>query len=239
MLFPAIMRQSATGTVHRGWLAATFALALTLVSAGCSKRAGAPESPQTVRGPTPRPNASAKQTGNRVDVSLPNEPQRARDGLSSAAGKPASQSIHAAESSALPPANAEPVARNAFALEQEYGSQRATIERRGEIIGELAQLDTAPGMEALRRLFDRERREELRLGIVSAIGAMENEQLLTAKLDFFSRATEPKTPRLIREVSAIALSELDDPGAEALLRRLQSDPDAELRATVRQLLRDR
>jgi HEAT repeat protein len=148
------------------------------------------------------------------------------------------ESIHAQKAPA-PTATVETSARHAFALEQEYAVRTATIERRGEIIREIAQLETAQGISALRRLFDRERREELRLEIVSAVGAIENEQLLPAKLQFFSRATEPQTPRLLREVSAIALSELDDPRAEALLRGLQSDPDAELRATVRQLLDER
>jgi HEAT repeat protein len=136
-------------------------------------------------------------------------------------------------------AEAEPAPRGLVSLEQEYVRPNASVAQRSAIIQEIATMDTAQAIDVLTRMFHRERREELRLEIVSAIGAMPNEQLVPSKLAFFSRATGPATPRLIRQIAIVALGELEDIRAETLLHRLQSDSDPEIRATVTQALRGR
>lgn len=226
------MRQSATGLQHFLNLRFGSIVALWLALAACTKPT--PPAPRLAPAqPSDNGGTGARRSGSDAPSRMETAP----------AADPVTTTTRATRVPAKAPdaaaAEAGAAPRGLVSLEQEFVRPNASVAQRSGIIQEIAALDSPQAIDVLTRMFHRERREELRLEIVGAIGAMPNEQLVPSKLTFFSRATDPATPRLIRQIAIVTLGELEDNRAETLLRRFQSDSDPEIRATIAQVLRER
>src|SRR5687767_529372 len=174
------MRQSATQlAIHRAAPRWCSVVTVCVLVAGCSKPS-APLPSETTQSrdssrdalpalkkadPAPLPIRPAAGVANTL-------PERTTASEISAFSKAAADR---GENAVAPPAVVE--------LERHYLRPDVTVEMRTEIIREIARAETAQAIGVLTRIFQRERREELRLEIVSAIAAMENEQLAAAKLE--------------------------------------------------------
>ncbi len=123
-------------------------------------------------------------------------------------------------------------------LEQKYLLADSNVETRMELIQEFGGIETRESVEALARLFGRERREELRLEMMGAISNMEGVAILELKLSFFAAAAGSTQPRLLRDVAITLLAEMDDSRVPDLLRDLRSDPDADIRSMAAEALRE-
>jgi hypothetical protein len=124
------------------------------------------------------------------------------------------------------------------ALEQRYALLSSGPETRQEIIKELGEISSSEAVDVLSRLFQREKREELKLEILGAIGGLDDDKFLEPKLSFFARAISPPYPRLVRQVAINTLGEIDDPRVMVLLRTLRSDGDPQIRTFAAEVLRE-
>jgi len=123
-------------------------------------------------------------------------------------------------------------------LEQQYLLRSSLPEVRQEIIRALGEIKSRESVEVLSRLFQRERREELKIDILGTIGDLDDDKMLEPKLAFLFRAVTPMHARLVREVAISTLADIDDRRVIALLESLQSDGDLEIRNFAAEILRD-
>ena len=123
-------------------------------------------------------------------------------------------------------------------LEQRYLLRSSVPEVRQEIIRALGEIKSRESVEVLSRLFQRERREELKLDILGTIGDLDDDKMLEPKLAFLFRAVTSTHARLVREVAISTLADIDDRRVIALLQSLQSDGDLEIRSFAAEVLRD-
>lgn len=130
-----------------------------------------------------------------------------------------------------PPKTAEAASRQAVQLFQEYQSEKEYLPR-VEIIYRLADASSPQSREMLTRLFFSERDPELRVQMVSALPFVEGGDL-NLSLPILQEALKPAQPRELREAAVDTIQSLNDPKAMPLLLPLLSDPDSELRDTVR------
>jgi HEAT repeat protein len=124
------------------------------------------------------------------------------------------------------------------ALEERYALASSGPEARQEIIQALGEISSPEAVDVLSRLFQREKREELKMAILEAIGGLDDDKVLEPKLSFFARAISPPYPRLGREVAITTLGDIEDPRVIVLLRNLGSDNDPQIRTLAAEMLRD-
>ncbi|MDB6172206.1 MAG: hypothetical protein JWL59_1517 [Chthoniobacteraceae bacterium] len=127
---------------------------------------------------------------------------------------------------------------NPFELERLYYSGGTTLTTRIQIIRTLGNTATAGSVDLLCRLFKGEKRFETKTTILEVAGDLDKELHRERILTLLTDALGSKQPRTVREIALIALADLEDPRAVALLRSVQFDPDLVLRKVAADLLDD-
>ncbi len=124
-------------------------------------------------------------------------------------------------------------------LETRYFSGLPTPEERGEIIRALGSLATPAAAEVLGRIFQLEKRQELRLDAFEAAFNLPDDTCREQKFAILQRGVSPAMSQIIRLGAIHALADFDDPRVTAALRALTKDRDAEVRKQAVELLKDR
>ncbi|MDB6155134.1 MAG: hypothetical protein JWL90_3587 [Chthoniobacteraceae bacterium] len=127
---------------------------------------------------------------------------------------------------------------NPFELERLYYSGGTTPATRIEIIRTLGNAATAGSVDLLCRLFKGEKRFETKTTILEVAGDLDKKLHRERILTLLTDALGSKQPRTVREIALIALADLEDPRAVALLQSIQFDPDLVLRKVAADLLDD-
>lgn len=194
-----------------------FAAALavgTLVAAGCSKKE--PEQPpapatisKTVTPPTPAPTPATP------DV------------------KPAPVSPSAAASETNGPAGEEqtPAQLAAQVKQMESDYQNATdFQKRVVIIYDLSAIDSPDTIDAIGRLFLKEKDQELKTELINSLTDIDGQN--DKKLAILSSAMRADQPKDVRLEAIDGMSDLDDKRGIQVLQGFANDPDEEVREAI-------
>ena len=96
----------------------------------------------------------------------------------------------------------------------------------------------AAALTTLNRLYPLERREDVKLEMLAAVGDFDHEANRDNQLALCLKALTPEQPSRVRYVAVQVLSDLNDPRGRALLISLKSDNDRQIRAAAVQALED-
>ena len=196
--------------MKRVQLAFTAALTVaTLAVAGCSKN-------ESEKAPPPSPTTS--QT-----VSPPATPEV----------KPAPVTPSAAASETNLAVGDEPtpaqLAAQVKQLESDY--QNATdLQKRVVIIYDLSAIDSPDTIDAIGRMFLKEKDEELKTELVNSLNDIEGQN--DKKLAILSSAMRADQPKDVRLEAIDGMADLDDKRGIQVLQALVNDPDEDVRETV-------
>ena len=134
------------------------------------------------------------------------------------------------------PAPEQPV--NASALERRFFSAQNDPAARIAVVQELADVPPAIALTLLNRLFPVERREDVKMEMLTMLGDLDHEKDRDNQLALCTKALAPGQPARVRYVAVNLLADLGDPRGRALLISLSRDDDREIRAAAIQVLRD-
>jgi len=169
-----------------------------------------------------------------ISEPLPPSPTTASDGET----VPVHESERVSPELALPSLQETSEKVDASVLERRFVAASNNPKERIAIIDELA--DLAPGvtLTALNRLYPLERREDVKMEMLAAMGDLDHDSNRDDQLALCLKALAPEQPLKVRYVAVQVLSDLNDPRSHALLVSLKSDKDREIRAAAVQALRD-
>ena len=134
------------------------------------------------------------------------------------------------------PAPEQPV--NASALERRFFSAQNDPAARIAVVQELADVPPAIALTMLNRLFPVERREDVKMEMLTMLGDLDHEKDRDNQLALCTKALAPRQPARVRYVAVNLLADLGDPRGRALLISLIKDNDRKVRAAAIQVLRD-
>src|SRR4030095_8172277 len=123
-------------------------------------------------------------------------------------------------------------------LERRFVAATNNPKERIAIVQELADVPAAPGLTTLNRLYPLERREDVKVEMLTALGDLDHETNRDNQLALCLKALAPDQPSRVRYVAVQVLSDLDDPRGRAMLITLKSDADKMVRAAAVEALRD-
>ena len=181
-----------------------------VLSAACSKAPSGESAPAIVAAPAP--------------VSAIAEPLPA---------KPASGEPIAPE-----PAPASEQLVDAGALERRFLAAQNDPAERIAVVQELADVPPATALSFMNRLYPIERREDVKMEMLSALGDLDHEKDRDAQLALCMKAHAPGQPSRVRYVAVQVVAGLGDPRGIAMLTPLTRDSDRDVRAAAVQVLRD-
>ena len=124
------------------------------------------------------------------------------------------------------------------ALERRFFSAQNDPEARIAIIAELAAAPPAAALALMNRLYPTERREDVKMEMLSTLGDLDHTQNRDNQLALCLKALVSGQPVRVRYVAVHLLASLGDPRARAILLPLLSDSEREVRAAAAQGLRD-
>jgi hypothetical protein len=127
---------------------------------------------------------------------------------------------------------------NAADLNVRFHARSATPEERDEIIKTLGRLDPPQALPALRRIFEEEKRLELRMRVLEVAGDLPADAA-PGRWELFARATEARQPVVIRLGAMQTLTDFDDPRVVPLLQQLTRDSNASIRENATRILQER
>ena len=105
-------------------------------------------------------------------------------------------------------------------------------------IAVLGVMVSAAALAFLNRLYLVERREDVKMEMLSTLGDLDHEQNRDEQLALCMKALAAGQPARVRYVAVQLLGELRDPRGLAMLKSLTADSDREVRAAAVQVLRD-
>lgn len=126
-----------------------------------------------------------------------------------------------------------------YELEARYFSKDVTTEERGEIIHALGSIATPAAGEVLRRIFQLEKRQELKLDAFEAAFDLPDATCREQKFAVLQYGVSAAMPSPLRMGAVLALGQFDDPRVTPALRALAKDRDPEVREQALELLRER
>ena len=127
---------------------------------------------------------------------------------------------------------------NVADLNARFHSRSATPEDRDEIIQTLGRLDPPQALPALRRIFEEEKRLELRMRVLEVAGDLPADGA-PGRWELFARATEASQPVVMRLSAMQTLADFDDPRVVPLLQQLTRDANASIRENAARILKER
>lgn len=138
------------------------------------------------------------------------------------------------------PVEAEPAPAptDANSLERRFFAAQRDPAERIAVVRELADVPPATALAFLNRLYAIERREDVKMEMLSALGDLDHEQNRDNQLALCTKALAPGQPPRVRYVAVQMLGDLGDPRGRAILISLTKDGDREVRAAAVQMLRD-
>ena len=111
------------------------------------------------------------------------------------------------------------------------------MEKRIDLISELARSDRPDAILAIERLFATERHPAVQTALIAGLAEMDPSVQPEARLRLLRSALGPR-PREVRTTALEILADSDDPAARELLRESStSDPDHEVREVAAALYR--
>jgi hypothetical protein len=118
---------------------------------------------------------------------------------------------------------------------------RATtdVERRGEFIDALWNLDSPAAVEVLRQLFLTERDVEVKVDIVAGLSDSKKPETREGRFGLVVSAMAQGQPKDVRELAAQMLVDFDDPRAVGLLQQFTQDADPDMREAAKEALETR
>jgi hypothetical protein len=125
-----------------------------------------------------------------------------------------------------------------FALERRFLASSNDPQTRIEVIQELANAAPAAALTMMNRLFPLERREDVKMEMLSALNDLDHERDRDNQLALCNKALAATQPMQVRYVAVQVLTDLGDPRARSLLQSLKTDRDPEIRAAAVQALHD-
>ena len=123
-------------------------------------------------------------------------------------------------------------------LERRFVSAPDDPEARIEVIRELAGAPPAAALALLNRLYPIERREDVKMEMLAALGDLDREKDRDNQLALCLKALAPGQPARLRCAAVHTLADVPDPRVRAMLVPLLSDSDRAVRAAAAQNLRD-
>jgi hypothetical protein len=123
-------------------------------------------------------------------------------------------------------------------LERRFVAATNNPKERIAIVQELADVPPVAALTTLNRLYPMERREDVKMEMLSALGDLDHETNRDNQLALCLKALAPDQPSRVRYVAVHVLSDLNDPRGHALLLSLKSDRDRQIRAAAVQALED-
>lgn len=148
---------------------------------------------------------------------------------------------------APPPATPGPLLRseapklseNVADLDARFHSRTTTAEQRDEIIQTLGRLEAPQALPFLRRIFEEEKRLDLRMRVLEVTGDLPTDAAAPGRWELFARATEARQPVVMRLSAMQTLADSEDPRAGPLLQQLARDPNASIRENAARILKER
>ena len=135
----------------------------------------------------------------------------------------------------------EPVpeeAVDASALERRFFSAQNNPADRIAVVQEHADVPPAVALTLLNRLYPVERREDVKMEMLAALGDLDHARDRDNQLALCTKALAPDQPARVRYAAVHLLGDLGDPRGRAILIPLTRDNDREVRAAAVQVLRD-
>ncbi len=127
---------------------------------------------------------------------------------------------------------------NVADLNARFHARAATPEERDEIIKTLGRLDPPQALPALRRIFEEEKRLELRMRVLEVAGDLPADGA-PGRWELFARATEASQPVVMRLSAMQTVADFDDPRVVPLLQQLKRDANASIRENAARILKAR
>lgn len=126
-----------------------------------------------------------------------------------------------------------------LALERLYFTAGTPPEQRREIIQSLGRdEDSARSLTLLQRIFDQEKRLELRQQVLETAAELESPSSEAAKWNLFTRAATARQPLLVRLSALQTLSLFQDARVAPLLEQYSRDVHPEIRTQAARMLRE-
>lgn len=125
-----------------------------------------------------------------------------------------------------------------WTIERHFLASQGDSARRLELVRQLADAEPAAVLTVLNRLFPRERREDVKMEMLTVLGDLDHSVEPERQWTLCNQALAPTQPSKVRYVAVHVLADLEDARRPALLRNLSADPDAQIRAAAAQVLRD-
>jgi HEAT repeat protein len=120
-----------------------------------------------------------------------------------------------------------------------YFSSAATLEQREKIIHDLGEIATPAAGEVLGRIFQVEKRQDLKLSAFEAALDLPDETCREQKFAILQRGVSPAMAQIVRIGALQALAQFDDPRVTPALRTLTRDHDADMRQQAIEMLQER
>jgi len=115
------------------------------------------------------------------------------------------------------------------------GTQNA--EARADLASEVAGFNNAPAVEAISRLFQRERHPTVKAALLASLADIDAAQAAELRLQLLASALQGQ-PRDVRTTAIENLAQLESPQAMALIQNaVKHDPDSAVREVASELLR--
>ena len=127
---------------------------------------------------------------------------------------------------------------DAGALERRFLAAQNDPAERIAVVQELADVPPATALSFMNRLYPIERREDVKMEMLSALGDLDHEKDRDAQLALCMKALAAGQPSRVRYVAVQVVAELGDPRGIAMLTPLTKDNDRDVRAAAVQVLRD-
>jgi len=123
-------------------------------------------------------------------------------------------------------------------LEARYSATATLPEQRQEIVRSLGRLENPEALQALSRIFVRERRFEARMEVLEVVADLPDASALPAKIALLSQAIAPTQTVTMRLSAMQTLADLEDPRVPALLRSLTNDRSQVIRENAVRILKE-
>jgi hypothetical protein len=136
----------------------------------------------------------------------------------------------------LPRSEAPRLPNNVAELDARFHARSATPKERDEIIQTLGRLGAPQALPTLRRIFEEEKRLELRMRVLEVAADLPTEP---GRWELFARATEARQPVVMRLSAMQTLADSEDPRVRPLLQQLARDPSADIRENAARILKER
>ncbi len=152
--------------------------------------------------------------------------------------EPIAAPLVSVESPEPEPAPAPEQPADASALERRFLSAQSDPAERIAAVQSLADVPPAMALAFLNRFFPNERREDVKMEMLSMLGDLDHEKDRDNQLALCMKALAPGQPPRVRYIAVQTLADLGDPRARAMLISLSKDNDREIRAAAAQMLQD-